>query len=52
VFLFRALSHLQDLIAPESVGLAAINGAIIGIMVVALLPMLFQLFLLARREPR
>jgi len=51
VLLFRALSHLQEAIAPGSVGLAAINGGIIGAMVVALLPMLFQLFLLARREP-
>jgi len=50
--LFEALSKLQDAIAPESALLAAVNGMIIGAVVVMLLPILFQLFLLARREPR
>lgn len=51
VLLFRALSQLQANIAPDMAPMAATNGAIVGILVVALLPMVFQLFLLARREP-
>ena len=49
--LFEALSRLQDAVAPESPLLAAINGMIVGSVVVLLLPLLFQLFLLARRDP-
>jgi glycerophosphoryl diester phosphodiesterase len=52
VFLFEALSAFQERIAPESVPLAILNGAIVGAAVIVLFPMLFQLFLLARREPR
>jgi len=50
--LFEALSKFQDAIAPESPLLAAVNGMVIGAVVVMLLPTIFQLFLLARQEPR
>jgi glycerophosphoryl diester phosphodiesterase len=52
IFFFRALGHLQEAVAPHSAALAAINGMIIGALVVFVFPMVFQIFLLARRAPR
>ncbi len=50
IVLFEVLSGLQETIAPDSLGLAVLNGAIVGGFIVVLAPALFQLFRLAKRE--
>ncbi|MBN4046455.1 phosphatase PAP2 family protein [bacterium AH-315-P15] len=50
ILLFDGLTGLQEVIAPASASLAALNGAIIGGFIVVLAPMLFQLLRLAQRE--
>jgi len=52
IWLFRGLSALQEAAGETDVLLAAINGLIVSSAVVLLFPMIFQLFLLAQREPR
>lgn len=47
---FETLGHLQEKIAPESAWLSALNGTLVAVTVVALLPLAFQSVLLARRS--
>lgn len=47
---FRVLSGLQEQIAPDSAALAVLNGALVAALVVVVLPFLFQIVRLARRE--
>jgi len=49
LFLFGALSDIQEAVAPESIALAVINGAIVAGAVVVIFPWIFQLTRLAQR---